>query len=215
MGQVLLHWTYFEMIVQELEMIRHNATVGTALDRMIDAQPRPANRDELIDLYYGHYEQRRRHSILKVMILSAMALEAYINNVAKAKLQGFEREALDKLDLAAKWVIIPRMAFGQGPDAGSDLIARIKDVQKERNFLVHAKPVNIACDGVSKMRPLNDARAESAWQTCLDAIAQIRSIDPSFESSYFDRYVPKREAIREQVDRALTFERTWITGRTG
>lgn len=216
MGQVALHWTYFEMVAHELVAIDQCVRVEAVLNNTIDATPAPANRDELIDILYSHYGQRRRHSILKVMIVSAMALEAYINNVAKQRLQGFDREALDKLDLAAKWVLIPRLAFGRGPDAGSDLIARIKDVQKERNFLAHAKPVKIPCDGTAKMRPLDEKRARVAWQTCLDALAEIRIIDPTFEQGYFDHYVGPMDAIRERAERAMDFEsKDCVSGGSG
>ena len=207
MGQVMLHWTYLEMVSQELEVIRHCEGSEAILQRLIQLQPPPPNREELIDIFVYHYWARRNHSILKTMILSAMALEAYINNVAKQKLSGFDRDSLDKLDLPSKWVIIPKIAFGRGPDAGSDLIARIKYIQKERNFLVHARPMNIPCDGTIKAKPLSAARAEEAWKTCVDAVTKINEIDPTFESGEFNRHVTGRDLIRHRMEMAIRFER--------
>lgn len=180
----------------EARLVRHIETVSAGPDR-----------DELIKLTVYHYMEQRRYAILKTMVLSAMALEALINNVAKQKLPRFDREALDKLDIAAKWVLIPRLAFGNGIDPGSDLIARIADIQKERNFLVHAKPVHVECDSISRVRPLSVDRAEKAWKTCVDAVAALRSLAPEFERNYFETEMPDREAIRQRKLCASIFER--------
>jgi len=206
MGVVLMHWTYLEMVTKELEIVRHAHEIESELWTLIDRKPQVPERGSLVDLLTYHYQPLKKNAVLKVIILSAMMLEAYVNNIAKQKLPGFEREALDKLDIAAKWVLIPRLAFGSGPEAGSDLICRIAALQKERNFLVHAKPLIIDCDDTSKMRPLNIERAENAAKTCFAALSEIQKADPYFEIHYFQSFMPDLQKIRNLASSALAFE---------
>lgn len=206
MGYVQLHVTYLEMLGEQVEAVHEMGNYQSKILSRLEGTQDDVHRKSLADLAARHYGELRRHSIINCMVFSALALEALINSVAKDHLPSFERESLDRLDIAAKWVIIPRLAFGRGIDPGSDLIKRIKNVQKNRNFLVHAKPLQVECEGDKIARPLNDDRAEAAWQVCVDAVNALQAVATNGCSYNSKVRLPDRVEIRSRRARAADFE---------
>lgn len=111
-----------------------NAEILAIYDGTLTPEPKG---DALHQLMLRTVSARRaRHSIL----FAALAAEAYINAIASEHIGDHEAEALDQLRPAAKWQIIPRIAFGEIVfTPGTEPLQSIAQLFRLRNRLVHVK----------------------------------------------------------------------------
>jgi hypothetical protein len=211
MGIVALHWTYLEMVCSNVETAIYAEEIHDVLWAEVCRRGGVREGDEdgraLVDMCIYHFAHQRGDAVLGAMIMSALALEAVINTVAKERLTRFEREALDKVDLPGKWVFVTRLAFPPGIDPGNELIGRIARLQKQRNDLVHSKPRRTECKPDEKAPPIREDRAEQAWETCVDAIAALRALDPNLSQTLYVDDFPQRAEVRRRIREAHYFER--------
>lgn len=75
-----------------------------------------------------------------VHILSATSLEAHINIRAESLLSGRSWKAFEGLNVAAKWLFLPKIAGLKGFDPGADPFQGFDALVRARNTLVHYKP---------------------------------------------------------------------------
>lgn len=75
-----------------------------------------------------------------VVVFSGMAIESFINSVGAQRLSSsYFKKYLDKLEVIAKWVIVPGLADLPALDPGGQLFERLRQLVKDRNALVHGK----------------------------------------------------------------------------
>jgi len=75
-----------------------------------------------------------------VHILSAIALEAHINIRAESRLEGRFWRAFERLNVDAKWLLLPKVLGLPGFDPGAEPFQGFDRLISLRNALVHYKP---------------------------------------------------------------------------
>ncbi len=111
-----------------------NAEILAAYNGTLTPEPKADALDQLGYLFVS--ARRARHSI----VFSALGAEAYINAFAAEHLGDQESEALDQLRPAAKWQMIPKLAFNETIfSPGDEPLQSISQLFRRRNRLVHAK----------------------------------------------------------------------------
>jgi len=82
---------------------------------------------------------------LVVVVFSALTLEAYINHYGISRLsKNYFSKYLDKLDMFAKWIVIPKVVTGKQLDPGSVAMQDLDWLVTLRNNLVHYKSKKVA-----------------------------------------------------------------------
>lgn len=89
------------------------------------------------DLSEAHSQLIRGYAL--VHILSAAALEAHINALARGRLGGVERDEFLQLSLKAKWIFLPKLLAGFTFNAGAQPFQGFSDLVRYRNDLMHYK----------------------------------------------------------------------------
>jgi hypothetical protein len=73
-------------------------------------------------------------------LFAAMCLEAFIYDYAATNFtDSYAKKYLDKLDLVAKWVVIPKLALCVEFPKDSQAFEYLRAIKKERDKLVHSK----------------------------------------------------------------------------
>lgn len=86
------------------------------------------------------YEDRRLSASIRTIVFSAMATEAAIYDFAAIHLgDKYVLDHLDKLDVVAKWTVIPQLVFGGALRANGPAMNALRTLAKRRNWLVHQK----------------------------------------------------------------------------
>ncbi len=211
--RTILHWTYLEIAQSALES-SHRAE---RLEKMCRERSGRAagggagavNDEELhwAEIASGH---EKSGQAIVAIIFSALTLEAYANSIAHQRLSHLYRNTLDKLDLPGKWIVIPKMAFGEGLDPAGEVIGRIRRLHKERNALIHTHPAFLHGPGMDDPASLafwkeafahhhvRPEKADAAVQTCLDAVAAVLKIAPDFDPD-FAAHARGRESARRRM----------------
>lgn len=109
------------------------------------------------DPAFGSSESMAHHQLgvqrdrmaLATIVFAAMLVEAFINDYAAIALgQDFFDQYIDKMDLKAKWAVVPRLVSGRAlasvENPGEGAINRLNQLIRARNFLVHYKSVDLA-----------------------------------------------------------------------
>ena len=89
-----------------------------------------------------HHRQERRilAAAIKATVFAAMACEAAIYDLAAIQLgDKYAAKVLDKLDVIAKWLVVPRLVCGKSLDPAGPAINGLRSLAPARNRLVHAK----------------------------------------------------------------------------
>ena len=85
-------------------------------------------------------QRRMLVSAIKTIVFSAMATEAAIFDLGAIHLgDSYARQNLDRLDLVAKWIIVPKLICGTSLDTNGPGIQTLRELVKARNALVHHK----------------------------------------------------------------------------
>src|SRR5439155_23794680 len=115
----------------------------------------------------------------------AFTLEAYINHYAIARLSAnYHGKYLDKLDLTAKWVVIPRLVLGKQLDPGSRPMQDLDWLVSLRNKLAHYKSKTVTVDAIKYSDFLWYEDAERAIRTVRDIATSLKRIDPEGEAAW-------------------------------
>ena len=92
------------------------------------------------------YEQREMAAVISIAF-AGMCLEAFFYYYAAEQLGDSYAEHLEKLDLPSRLVVIPHLATGHPIDKSGPVYCAVKQLSKDRNYLVHFK---------SRRFPLNE-----------------------------------------------------------
>lgn len=105
-------------------------------DEILKSQEAP---ERLIDL-----ENVALIAGIQAVVMSSMCFEAAIFDFAATQLgDRYVKKYLDRLDLVAKWVVIPKVVCGKEIRTGRVAFATFKELVTERNRLVHWKSKNM------------------------------------------------------------------------
>jgi hypothetical protein len=81
-----------------------------------------------------------QHRAITAIITSTMATEAFINVIAEEQLSLTEWRAVEKANLAEKWILVTKLLTDKVWDKGSQPFQDFNRLIKLRNELVHYKP---------------------------------------------------------------------------
>ena len=125
---------------------------------------------------------------LIVIVFSAFTLEAYINHYG---INHFSRNYfsnyLDKLDLLAKWLVIPRVVTGKKLNPGSHAMQDLSWLVSLRNRLAHFKSKTITVEEIKESDFLWHEDAERAVGTVKRVVSLLKRIDPKAETDWVDQ----------------------------
>jgi hypothetical protein len=146
---------------------------------------REAERDVLNDAEHIELEVERQHSAAIVIVFAAMCLEAFINDYAVSGLsKSYVDKYLDKLDLATKWAIIPRLVTGKDLRRDSRAFKLLQRLVTSRHNLVHAK-LSALPEGTERLVEYLQARyaeaaveVREAYQAINALFTELGKIDP-------------------------------------
>jgi hypothetical protein len=124
---------------------------------------------------------------LVVIIFCAFALEAYINDYAIKRLsEKYLKTNVDKLDLFAKWVVIPRLVTGKQLDSGSRPLQDLKWLVRLRNRLAHYKSEELTIEQIKVSDFLWYEDAKRAIATVKGVITALKEIDPKVDADWIE-----------------------------
>jgi hypothetical protein len=122
---------------------------------------------------------------LIVIVFSAFTLEAYINHYGISRLsKNYFSNYLDKLDLLAKWLVIPRLVTGKKLDPGSQAIQNLSWLVALRNRLAHFKSKIITVREIKESDLLWHEDAERALTTVKGVVSLLKRIDVKAETDW-------------------------------
>ena len=125
---------------------------------------------------------------LIVVVFSAFTLEAYINHYGINRLsRNYFSNYLDKLDLLAKWLVIPRVVTGKKLDPGSHAMQGLSWLVSLRNRLSHFKSKTITVEEIKESDWLWHEDAETAVRTVKRVVSLLKRVDPKAETDWLDQ----------------------------
>ena len=120
-----------------------------------------------------------------MIVFSALTLEAYINHYGINRLsRNYFSSYLDKLDVLAKWLVIPRIVTGEKLDPGSNAMQDLSWLVSLRNRLVHFKSKTITVDEIKESDFLWHEDAERSVRTVKRVVSLLKRIDPKAETDW-------------------------------
>ncbi len=125
---------------------------------------------------------------LVVVVFSALTLEAYINHYGISRLsRNYFSNYLDKLDLLAKWIVIPKVITGKKLNPGSAAMQDVAWLVAMRNRLVHYKSKTVSVNNIQASDFLWYEDAARAVRSVRGAVHTLRRLDPKAESDWLER----------------------------
>lgn len=123
-----LSWDYYHIA----ELAYHHF-----LDARENAIPLPEEGDPTE--YFEGFKKIREYSF-QTIVFSAMACEAAIYDLAAIQLgDDYVTKYLDKLDIVAKWIVVPSLICGKSLKIDGPAINGLRSLIRLRNALVHHK----------------------------------------------------------------------------
>lgn len=122
---------------------------------------------------------------LVVVVFSAFTLEAFINHYGIGRLsRNYFSNYLDKLDLLAKWIVIPRVVTGKKLDPGSQAIQDLSWLVALRNRLAHFKSKMVTVEEIDESYFLWHEDAQRAVNTVKGVVSLLKRIDAKVETEW-------------------------------
>ena len=132
MNNMIHHKMYFKVAKEQLSEARRRET--SVRNWLTDTSPW-IKQDDIDKSYYEFSE-----AAVTSVIFSGLTIESYINYYGISRLTKSQFENyLDKLDVLAKWIVIPKFITGNAIDTGCEAIALLLKLIQSRNRLVHYK----------------------------------------------------------------------------
>jgi hypothetical protein len=126
---------------------------------------------------------------LVVVIFCAFTLEAYINHYGihygiNRLSRNYHTKYLDKLDVVAKWVVIPRLVTGKELGPGPRAVQDLSWLVGLRNKLAHYKSKTLTLGEIKTSDFLWYEDAEHAIRTVERIMADLKRIDHRAEAGW-------------------------------
>lgn len=118
------------------------------------------------------------------LVFVALAVEAYIYDYAAKKLtDNFVGSHLDKLDLASKWVVMPKLVTGKDFPKDGKAFYLLKQLVKNRNYIVHNKSANFLKAGVKPSLASNETSEDLTEVLVSDSAKKMLQFEESILDS--------------------------------
>ncbi|MBQ0834374.1 hypothetical protein [Marinobacter sp.] len=113
---------------------------GQAIDLKIEKHRRSDDEDFIIDMNVHALKGQQSTNNVSAIIFSAMVVEAFIFHYAAEHVgKRYFLDNLDRLDIKAKWLVVPRLVLGKEIDKGGQAYEALSKLVSDRNYLVHHK----------------------------------------------------------------------------
>ncbi|MCK4305286.1 MAG: hypothetical protein KAY24_13700 [Candidatus Eisenbacteria sp.] len=90
------------------------------------------------------YEKTAEGQARVVVLFVTVALECYIHNYAARKFgERFTKKHVDSMGHQTKWLVVPKLATGEGIPRDHKAIELLGKLVKARNCVAHAKAINV------------------------------------------------------------------------
>jgi hypothetical protein len=130
---------------------------------------------ELESRMYEITTRQHKHELITICF-SAMCVEAFIYDyAARHTSDSYAKKYLDKLDVVAKWVVIPRLVIGKDFPRNSQAFELLKFLITTRNGLVHFKSSNVPSDQEILARALHKEEEDSS-KTVKDCFGAVKML---------------------------------------
>jgi len=161
------------------------------------------------------YEKTAEGQARVVVVFATVALECYIHNYAARKLgERFTEKHVDSMGHQTKWLVVPKLATGEGIPRDSKSMELLGKLIKARNCVAHAKAVNVDPERWSTRRERILAENKLVVEAALCAfncvgelgaiLAELDSREPSAkllaEFSMLPSYQLHRECAKAEHD---------------
>jgi hypothetical protein len=125
---------------------------------------------------------------LIVIVFAAFTLEAYINHYGISRLsRNYFSKYLDRLDLPAKWLVIPRIVTGKKLNPGSAAMQDLCWLISLRNRLAHFKSKTITVEQIQDSDWLWHEDAARAIRTVKRVVSLLKRIDPRADAEWLNQ----------------------------
>jgi len=118
------------------------------------------------------------------VVFAALCLEAFIYDYAARYFSSsYVENYLDKLNLIAKWVVIPKLVLGKEFPRDSQAFERLVKLKRARDTLVHAKsrPAPANSEEEEKLLEALERKEtenfENAYRTVIEVLTQLRNLE--------------------------------------
>lgn len=137
--EVMQHWGRINALAWHYYKIAESS-----YNQFLEAQQNLAqfpSSDDPTDRFAG--EDLVLSASFQTIVFSAMACEASIYDLAAIQLgDEYASKYLDKLDLVAKWMVVPSLICGRGLSEDGPAINSLRTLTRTRNALVHHKSLS-------------------------------------------------------------------------
>jgi hypothetical protein len=177
------HDKYFKLVDKNMARIE---TIRIEQENFLDGIMSRGNSDDDVDVIITSNDEIEEIAHI-VIVFSALTLEAYINHYGINRISGnYFTKYLDRLDLIAKWIIVPKVVTGKQLDPGSKAMQELEWLVALRNRLVHYKSKKITVDNLSGNDFLWYEDAERAIRAVIRIVNALREIDPDAEMDWLN-----------------------------
>jgi hypothetical protein len=167
-------WKRIQQLKQEHDAIQANFGRHNKVSNDI-AEQLAAKNDEIGKL------------ALVVIVFCAFTLEAYINDYAINRLsRSYFKNYLDKLDLVAKWVVIPRVVTQKQLDPGSRALQDLAWLVHLRNDLAHYKSREVTIEQITVSDFLWYEDAQRAIRAVKSAVSALGAVDAKAQADWLE-----------------------------
>lgn len=177
------HKTYYSVAHRNyLEIQRIKSELDELQRKLKDRKTTNAD----IDFICERNAAIQRHAIV-VVIFSAFALEAFINNYAIENFsKSYLENYLDRLEPDSKWVIITKLVNGRQLNTDSHAFELLKHLFSFRNKLAHYKTKTKPIDEIRDDDWIGLGEAESAIKTVWSIIEELGKIDNKISTDWLN-----------------------------
>ena len=175
------HDRYFALVMENFARIK---ALKKEHDEFVSSLKEKEVSDYDVDILASKNDEIGQLAII-VVVFSALTLEAYINHYGITRLsKNYFSNYLDKLDLVAKWIIIPKVVIGKQLDPGSMAMKDLNWLVTRRNKLVHYKSKKVDVKNIQSSDFLWYEDAARAVQAIKRITHVLTSIDSEAEMDW-------------------------------
>lgn len=178
-------FTYHEIYIQIAVESYHKAK-NLEAERIRKRNEKENMNDEDVDFQCEMSAKIDKCSIIAI-IFSALTIEAFINDYGISNLsKSYFEKYLDKLDLFAKWIVIPKLVTGKQLDQSLNIFERLGKLISRRNNLVHYKTRKKLVENVEASDWIELKEAYDSIYTAKGLILTLKTVDQNVSSEWID-----------------------------